>query len=55
VDRKAAREIIDRVHYKLSKLDPPVSKPAIKNTIIEELENENSEAVKKLKKSRIWK
>jgi hypothetical protein len=55
VDRKAAGEIIDRVQYKLCKLDPPVSKPAIKKAIIEELENENSEAVKKFKKSRIWK
>jgi hypothetical protein len=55
VDRKAASKIIDKVQYKLSKLDPPISKPAIKKAIIEELENENSEAVKKFKKSRIWK
>jgi hypothetical protein len=55
VDQKAAREIADRVQQKLSKLDPPVSKSTIKKAIIEELENENSEAVKKFKKSRIWK
>jgi hypothetical protein len=55
VDRKAAREIVDRVQYKLCKLDPPVSKPTIKKAIIEELENENSEAVKKFRKRRIWK
>jgi hypothetical protein len=55
VDRKEAREIVDRVQYKLCKLDPPVSKPVIKKAIIEELENGNPEAVKKFKKSRIWK
>lgn len=55
VDHEAAREIVDRVQYKLCKLDPPVSKPTIKKAIIEELENENSEVVKKFKKSRIWK
>jgi len=55
VDRKAAREIVDRVQYKLSKLDPPISKLAIKNAILEELKNENSEAVKKFRKGRIWK
>jgi hypothetical protein len=54
VDHKSAREIVDRVQYKLSKLDPPISKPAINKAIIKELENENSEAVKKFKKSRIW-
>jgi hypothetical protein len=55
VDRKAAREIVDRVQNRLCKLDPPVSKLAIKKAILEELGNENSEAVKKFKKSRIWK
>ncbi|MEJ2271302.1 MAG: hypothetical protein P8X91_02205 [Candidatus Bathyarchaeota archaeon] len=55
VDRNAAREIVDRVQCKLYKLDPPVSKPAIKNAIIQELEKENSAASKKFKKSRIWK
>jgi len=55
VDPKEAREIVDRVHYKLCKLDPPVSKPVIKKAIIEELENENSEAAKKFNKHRIWK
>jgi 2-phosphoglycerate kinase len=55
VDPKAAKEIVDRVQYKLCKLDPPVSKPTIKKAIIEELENENSKAVKKYRKSRIWK
>jgi len=55
VNRKAARQIVDRVQYKLSKLDPPISKLAIKNAILEELEHENLEAVKKFRKSRIWK
>ena len=55
VDRNAAREIINRVQYKLSKLDPPISKLVIKKAIIKELENENSDAVKKFKKSGIWK
>jgi hypothetical protein len=55
VDGKAAREIVDRVQYKLCKLDPPVSKLAIKKAILEELENENSEAAKKFRKRRIWK
>ena len=55
VDHKAAREIVDRVQSKLSKLDQPVSKFAIKNAMLEELENENSEALKKFRKSRIWK
>jgi hypothetical protein len=55
VDRKAAREIVDRVQNRLCKLDPPISKLAIKKAILEELGNENSEAVKKFKKSRIWK
>ena len=55
VEWKAAREIVDRVQYKLCKLDPQVSKPVIKKAIIEELENENSEAAKKFNKRRIWK
>jgi len=55
VEREAARDIVYRVQYKLSKLDQPVSKLVIKTAIIEELENENSEAVKKFKKRRIWK
>ena len=55
VDHKTAREIVDRVQYKLCKLDPPVTKSVIKNAIIEELENEKSEAVKKFKKNRVWK
>jgi len=55
VDPKAAREIVDRVQYKLCKLDPPVSKQVIKKAIIEELENENSEAAKKFNKGKIWK
>jgi len=55
VNRKAARQIVDRVQYKLSKLDPPISKLAIKNAILEEVENENLEALKKFRKSRIWK
>jgi hypothetical protein len=55
LDRKAAREIVDRVQYKLCKLDPPVSKSVIKKAIIKELENENSETAKKFNKRRIWK
>jgi hypothetical protein len=55
VDRKAAGEIVYRVQCKLCKLDPPVSRLAIRKAILEELGNENSEAVKKFKKSRIWK
>lgn len=55
VDRKAAIEIVDRVQYKLCKFDQPVSKLAIKKAIIAELENENSKAVKKFRKRRIWK
>jgi hypothetical protein len=55
VDRKAAREIVDRVQNRLCKLDPPVSKLAIKKAILEELGNENSGAAKKFRKRRIWK
>ena len=55
VDHTAAREIVDRVQYRLCKLDPPVSKSTIKKAIIEELENENPESAKKFKKNRIWK
>lgn len=55
VDHKEATVIIDKVQYKLCKLDPPVSKPTIKKTIIEELEIKNSEIAKKFKKRKIWK
>ncbi len=53
VDRKEATVIIDRVQFRLCKLDPPVSKSTIKRAIIEELELENSEVAKKFKKRRI--
>jgi hypothetical protein len=55
VDLNLAGNIIERVQYRLCKLDPPVSKAIIKRAIIEELENEKLEAAKILKKHKIWK
>ena len=55
VDRKLAREIIQRVQYRLCKLDQPVSKAMIKKAIVEELENEDLEAAKIFKKRKLWK
>ena len=55
VDNKMAKDVINRVQYRLSKLDPPVSKLTIKKVLIAELKKENSEAAKILKKRKIWK
>ena len=55
VDDKIANDVINRVQYRLSKLDPPVSKLTIKKILIAELKKENSEAAKILKKRKIWK
>lgn len=54
VDHKVARDVIERVQYRLHKLGPPVPKAAIKKAIIKELETENPEAAKIIKKSKIW-
>jgi len=55
VDNKIANDIVKRVKNKLCKLDPPVSKLRIKKVVIAELEKENLEAAKILKKRKIWK
>ena len=55
VDSKVANEIINRVQYKLYKIDPPVTKANIKKVTIRELEKENPNAANMLKKRKIWK
>lgn len=55
VDSKIANDVINRVQYRLCKLDPPLSKLTIKKVIITELEKENPGAARTLKKRKIWK
>ena len=50
VDNKIANDIVKRVKNKLCKIDPPVSKLRIKKVVIAELEKENPEVAKILKK-----
>jgi hypothetical protein len=49
-----AREIVMKVQAKLCKMDSPVSTKLIKAAVIEELEKENVQAAKKLRKRKLW-
>lgn len=55
VDGKIANDVINRVQYRLCKLDLPLLKLTIKKVIIAELEKENPGAAKILKRRKIWK
>jgi hypothetical protein len=55
VKDELATEIMKKVQAKLCKMDPPVSTELVKVAIIKELEKENPEAAKKLKKRKLWK
>ena len=53
VSDEMARKVVMSVQAKLSKMDPPVSTRLIKASVIEELENVDSEATKKLRKRKL--
>jgi hypothetical protein len=53
VSEELASKIVINVQAKLRKIDPPVSTKLIKGAIIEELEKEDPEAAKKLKKRKL--
>ena len=54
VNNELATKIVMSVQAKLSKLDPPVSTRLIKAAVVEELEKEDPEATKKLRKRKIF-
>ena len=54
VTDELARKIVTKVQAKLSKMDPPISTKLIKAAVVEELEKENPEAAKKLRKHKLW-
>jgi hypothetical protein len=54
LDHKVASDVIERVQYRLCKLDPPVPRAVVKKAIIKELETENPEVAKIFKKRKIW-
>ena len=55
VTDEVATEVVKKVRAKLCKMDPPVSTELVKVAIIKELEKDNPEAAKKLKKRKLWK
>jgi hypothetical protein len=54
VNNELANKIVMNVQSRLSKLDPPVSTRLIKAAVVEELEKEDPEATKKLRKRKIF-
>jgi len=54
VSDELAKKIVTKVQAKLCKMDPPISTRLIKAAVIEEVENENPEAAKKLRKRKLW-
>jgi hypothetical protein len=49
-----ASKIVMKVQAKLCKMDSPISTKLIKAAVIEELEKENVQAAKKLRKRKLW-
>jgi len=54
VTDELASKIVIKVQAKLGKMDPPVSTRLIKAAVVEELEKENPEAAKKLRRRKLW-
>ncbi len=53
VTNETAKRIVMSVQAKLSKMDPPISTRIIKAAVVEELEKEDPEATKKLRKRKL--
>jgi hypothetical protein len=54
VTDEQSKKIVAKVQSKLSKMDSPISTKLIKSAVVEELEKENPEAAKKLRKHKLW-
>ena len=54
ITNEVATKIVTKVQAKLNKMDPPISTRLIKAAVVEEVEKENPEAAKKLKKRKLW-
>ncbi len=54
VTDELAKTIVTKVQAKLGKMDPPISTRLIKTAVIDEVEKENPEAAKKLRKRKLW-
>jgi hypothetical protein len=53
VTEEVARKVVRNVQAKLSKMDPPISTRIIKAAVVEELEKEDPDATKKLRKHKL--
>ncbi len=54
VTDEQSKNVVAKVQAKLSKMDPPISTKLIKATVVEEVEKQNPEAAKKLRKRKLW-
>jgi hypothetical protein len=54
ITNELATKVVKKVQSKLNKMDPPISTKSIKAAILEEMDKENPEAAKKLKKRKLW-